>query len=59
MADQSDSVNDILKYYKIISKNKFDAVFGSRFINGSKLKKYPLKKLFFNRIFNNMCKVFF
>lgn len=59
MADQSDSVTDLIKYYKLIKKNKLDAVFGSRFINGSKVKGYPLKKLFFNRIFNNMCKIFF
>ena len=59
MADQSDSVTDLIKYYKLIKKNNLDAVFGSRFVNGSKVKGYPLKKLFFNRIFNNMCKIFF
>jgi len=59
MADKSDSVNDMLKYYKIISNGKYDAVFGSRFIKNSKLKNYPLKKLFFNRIFNTLCKLFF
>jgi dolichol-phosphate mannosyltransferase len=59
MADQSDSISDMMRYYKIISKKDYDAVFGSRFIKGSKLKKYPFKKLIFNRIFNNMCKLFF
>ncbi len=59
MADESDSISDLIKYYKIISKNKYDAVFGSRFIRGSNLKDYPLKKLIFNRIFNNLCKIFF
>ncbi len=59
MADESDSISDLIKYYKIISKNKYDAVFGSRFIKGSNLKDYPLKKLIFNRIFNNLCKIFF
>jgi len=59
MADESDSISDLIKYYKIISKNKYDAVFGSRFIKGSNLRDYPLKKLIFNRIFNNLCKIFF
>ena len=59
MADQSDSISDIIRYYKIISKKQYDAVFGSRFIKGSKITKYPFKKLIFNRIFNNLCKLFF
>lgn len=59
MADKSDSINDMLKYYKIISNNKYDAVFGSRFIKNSKLRNYPFKKLVFNRIFNTLCKLFF
>ena len=59
MADESDSISDLVKYYKIISKNKYDAVFGSRFINGSKLNDYPFKKLIFNRMFNTICKIFF
>ena len=59
MADESDSIKDMVKYYNIINKNKLDAVFGSRFIKGSNVKNYPIKKLFFNRIFNNICKIFF
>lgn len=59
MADQSDSLNDMSKYYKTISVGNLDAVFGSRFIPGSKIKNYPLKKLIFNRIFNNLCRLFF
>ena len=47
MADQSDSVADLIKYYKYVKKNNLDAVFGSRFISGSKVKGYPLKKLIF------------
>lgn len=59
MADKSDSIEDLFKYYKIISSKDVDAVFGSRFIKGAKISDYPLKKLIFNRIFNNMCKIFF
>jgi dolichol-phosphate mannosyltransferase len=59
MSDQSDSIKDMINYYQIISSNNLDAVFGSRFIKGSKLKDYPLKKLIFNRIFNNLCKILF
>lgn len=59
MTDQSDSLNDLFKYYKIITKGDYDAVLGSRFIKGSKLIKYPLKKLIYNRIFNNICKLMF
>ena len=59
MADLSDKPEDILKYYKEISDNKLDAVLGSRFIAGSKIKNYPKKKLFFNRIFNFLVKILF
>ncbi len=59
MSDKSDSLNDMCRYYKLITSKNLDAVFGSRFIKGSKVKGYPLKKLFFNRIFNNLCMLFF
>ena len=45
MADLSDDPIDLVKYYREITKNKFDAVFGSRFQKDSKLINYPLKKL--------------
>jgi dolichol-phosphate mannosyltransferase len=59
MADLSDKPEDILKYYKEINDNQLDAVLGSRFISGSKIKNYPKKKLFFNRIFNYLVKILF
>ena len=59
MTDQSDSLNDLFKYYKLITKGNYDAIFGSRFMEGSKVIRYPLKKLIFNRIFNNICKLMF
>ena len=37
MSDLSDDIDDLEKYYNIIKLEKFDAVFGSRFIKGSKV----------------------
>ena len=59
MADLSDDVEDLKNYYKIIKEKNLDAVFGSRFIKGSKIKNYPTKKLILNRIFNNVVKLLF
>ncbi len=59
MADLSDSPRDLINYYNIISTNKLDAVFGSRFIKGSNLVDYPFRKLIYNRIFNYFVKIFF
>lgn len=59
MADLSDSCSDLLKYYKIISNEKLDAVLGSRFLKNSKVTDYPLKKMIFNRVFNYLVKIIF
>ena len=59
MCDSSDSIMDLIKYYKIMSQNKYDAVLGSRFIKKSKIKNYPLFKLILNRLFNNFVKFIF
>jgi len=59
MADLSDDPKDLIKYYKEISKYEYDAIFGSRFLNKSELIDYPIKKLIYNRIFNNFVKLFF
>ena len=59
MADSSDSIADLIKYYKIMSSKKFDAVLGSRFIKESNIKDYPFLKYFLNRIFNNFVKLIF
>ena len=48
MADSSDSIDDLIKYYKIISSKKYDAVLGSRFIKDSKIKNYPFFKFLLN-----------
>lgn len=59
MADMSDDLNDLKRYYDLISKNNLDAVLGSRFIKESKIKNYPLFKYLLNRIFNNFVKLIF
>lgn len=59
MADLSDDPNDLIKYYEEISKKKYDAVFGSRFLSKSKVVDYPINKLIYNRIFNNLVKIIF
>lgn len=52
MADLSDDLNDLKKYYEIIKNKNVDAVFGSRFIKGSKVINYPKQKYILNRVFN-------
>ena len=52
MADQSDDINDLIKYFDLIKTEKYDAVLGSRFMKESKVNDYPLQKLVLNRIFN-------
>ena len=59
MSDLSDSIDDLEKYYSIIKDEDIDAVFGSRFIKGSKVIDYPKKKLILNRIFNIITKLLF
>ena len=59
MCDMSDDINDLKKYYKIISTKNTDAVFGSRFSSSSKVKNYPIFKLILNRIFNNFVRLIF
>ena len=59
MADMSDSIDDLKKYYNLIQSENLSAVFGSRFIKGSNLSGYPIKKLILNRIFNYFTKLIF
>jgi len=59
MCDLSDNIDDLKKYYNIIKVEEVDAVFGSRFIKGSKINYYPKKKLILNRIFNLATKLLF
>ena len=59
MADLSDDIGDLKKYYELIQSVDVDAIFGSRFIKGSRVLDYPIKKLFLNRIFNYITKFIF
>ena len=59
MSDLSDGIDDLEKYYNIIKGENIDAVFGSRFIEGSKIIGYSKKKLILNRIFNIITKLLF
>ena len=52
MADQSDDINDLIKYNSLISEGNYDAILGSRFLRGSNVINYPLQKLILNRVFN-------
>ena len=42
-----------------MDENNIDAVLGSRFIKGSKIKDYPFRKLILNRIFNLIVSLIF
>tara|TARA_Y100000741_G_C18141209_1_gene513211 strand:- start:169 stop:894 length:726 start_codon:yes stop_codon:yes gene_type:complete len=57
MADSSDTVEDLNYYYREISSQNLDAVFGSRFIKGGKVVDYPKIKLILNRIGNLLAKI--
>jgi dolichol-phosphate mannosyltransferase len=59
MADLSDDLMDLKKYYTLINSKRLDAVFGSRFIKGSVCDEYPLKKLILNRLFNLFVKILY
>ena len=59
MADLSDDINDLIKYYELISTEEFDAILGSRFLKGSNVKDYPIQKLILNRVFNFMVSIIF
>ena len=52
MADQSDDINDLIKYNELMNLENYDAILGSRFLKKSKLIDYPYRKLILNRIFN-------
>ena len=60
MADMSDSLDDLNSYYnEIKNDDSLDAIFGSRFIKGSKITNYPKMKFFLNRFANNLIKIIF
>ena len=54
MSDLSDSLDDLKKYYDMISTENLDAILGSRFIKGSSVNNYPLLKYTLNRTANTL-----
>ncbi len=58
MADLSDDPHDVVVYYRKILEG-YDCVYGSRFIKGSKVDRYPWVKLVFNRIVNKCVQFMF
>ena len=58
MADLSDLVEDIYKYYCLL-KEGHECVFGSRFMRGGQVIDYPTIKLVLNRLANWFIKVLF
>ena len=52
MADQSDDINDLIKYNSLMNEGDYDAILGSRFLSGSNVTNYPIQKLILNIIFN-------
>ena len=52
MADESDDINDLIEYNKIMKDENLDAVLGTRFSRKSKVIDYPFQKLILNRFFN-------
>ena len=59
MADQSDDINDLIKYNNLIQSAEYDAILGSRFTKDSKVNDYPIQKLILNRIFNFFVSIIF
>ena len=59
MADLSDDIEDLKRYHKLMQKDNFDAILGSRFMKDSKVIGYPFQKLILNRIFNLFVSIIF
>jgi dolichol-phosphate mannosyltransferase len=58
MADGSDDPNDVVRYYEKLREG-YDAVFGSRFLEGSVVSDYPKGKLIANRLGNLLIRLLF
>ncbi len=59
MADASDLPSDLVRFYRVMIEEDYDAVFGSRFMKGGKTIDYPRIKLVINRIANTIIKILF
>lgn len=59
MADGSDSPEDLVAFYRKMLEGNYDAVFGSRFMKGSRVVDYPKPKLLLNRLANKFISLLF
>jgi dolichol-phosphate mannosyltransferase len=58
MADLSDDPADLVRYHRLL-QDGFDCAFGSRFVPGARVHRYPRLKLVINRIVNFGIRVLF
>jgi dolichol-phosphate mannosyltransferase len=58
MADLSDDPEDLIRYHRLL-EDGFDCAFGSRFVPGGSVHRYPKLKLVINRIVNVGIRVLF
>jgi dolichol-phosphate mannosyltransferase len=59
MADGSDSSKDLVRFYRTMTEQRVDCVFGTRFSRESELVDYPLPKLILNRLANTFVRILF
>jgi dolichol-phosphate mannosyltransferase len=59
MADGSDSSKDLVRFYRTMTEQRVDCVFGTRFSKQSELIDYPLLKLILNRMANTFIRILF
>jgi dolichol-phosphate mannosyltransferase len=59
MADASDNPEDLVRFWRTMTSERVDCVFGSRFIPGGGTIDYPQPKLLLNRITNQFIRLIF
>ncbi len=57
MADNSDSPDDLVKFYQVMMEKKVDCVFGTRWSKGGNVVDYPLLKRIINRSANRIIRL--
>ena len=58
MGDGSDAPSDLVRYAQLLEQG-YDAIFGSRFLEGASIDGYSRAKLFVNRVGNQVLRVMF
>lgn len=59
MADESDSPEDLVRFFKTMVEKDLDCVFGSRFSAGGQVIDYPWLKKILNRLGNKFIQILF